>query len=171
MRTRNEQQIRTRPVGPGAKRQPSPEGLGNGSRISFERQRRGTPADEGSAAPPALRNLGSASQPFRTGLTFGSRPYGPGSDLLFISSSHAGSKARPLFPRCAARLTCPGVPWKSCPDTKPKTPVSEAKSHIFSRFSCFKCRNSRPRITSWAPISRPRSTGSGQALRGCYFAG
>jgi hypothetical protein len=36
----------------------------------------------------------SASQPFRAGLTFGPRPYGPGSDLLFISRIHADSKAR-----------------------------------------------------------------------------
>jgi hypothetical protein len=33
------------------------------------------------------------SQPFRAGLTFGSRPYGPASDLRFISSSHADSLA------------------------------------------------------------------------------
>jgi hypothetical protein len=29
------------------------------------------------------------SQPSRAGLKFGYRPYGPGSDLLFIASSHA----------------------------------------------------------------------------------
>ncbi len=67
-------------VGPEAKRQPSPEGLGPRFPISFERQRRGT-RDESSAAPPALPNLDIRSQPFRAGLTFGFRPYGPGSDL------------------------------------------------------------------------------------------
>jgi hypothetical protein len=38
----------------------------------------------------------SVSQPFRAGLTFSSRPYGPGSSLRFISSSHAGAAVRPI---------------------------------------------------------------------------
>ncbi len=38
----------------------------------------------GGAAPLALKRYwGSMSQPFRAGLTFGSRPYGPDSDLRF----------------------------------------------------------------------------------------
>ena len=49
-----------RPVGPVAKLQPSPEGLGHRSATSSERRRRGTP-NVGSAAPPALHNLSDPS--------------------------------------------------------------------------------------------------------------
>ncbi len=78
----------------GASCRKSGEGLGHRSAQYRLSARGAAPADEGSsAAPPALPDLGSASQPFRAGLTFGSRPYGPGSDLLFISSSHADSLA------------------------------------------------------------------------------
>jgi hypothetical protein len=82
VKTRNKPQIRTRPVGPGAKRQPSPGGLGN--RPQYPLSAGGAaPANECCAAPPVLCNFGSVSQPFRAGLTFGSRPYRPGSDLRF----------------------------------------------------------------------------------------
>ena len=126
VRTRNKPQIETRPVGPGAKRQPSPDpdflwsllALAHFMRLSLTKAAHAVvssaacrksgeglghhpqyclsaigaaPADEGSAAPLALPDLESVSQPFRAGLTFGSRPYGPGSYLLFISSSHADS--------------------------------------------------------------------------------
>jgi hypothetical protein len=56
----NRPQIGPRPVGPVAKLQPSPEGLGHRFRTSSERRRRGT-RNVGSAAPPALDNLGDPS--------------------------------------------------------------------------------------------------------------
>src|ERR1700733_10617112 len=52
----NEPQIGPRPVGPVAKHQPSPGGLGHRFRNIVERRRCGT-RNVGSAAPPALHNL------------------------------------------------------------------------------------------------------------------
>ena len=53
-----------------------------------ELRRSGTP-NVGSAAPPALYNLGHPSpSPSGAGLKFGYRPYGPGSDLRFIAGYH-----------------------------------------------------------------------------------
>src|ERR1700729_2278975 len=82
--TGNEPQIGPRPVGPVAKLQPSPGGLGDGS----PRLR-----SAGGAAPrmlvvPHLRRSDdvaeSMSHPFRAGLMFGYRPYGPRSDSKSI---------------------------------------------------------------------------------------
>src|SRR3984885_9561331 len=56
----NRPRIGPRPVGPVAKLQPSPEGLGLNSATSSERRRCGT-QNVGSAAPPALHNLGDPS--------------------------------------------------------------------------------------------------------------
>jgi hypothetical protein len=47
-----------------------------------------------SSAPQSWR---SVSQPFRAGLMFGYRPYGPGSDLRFIAGYHTPSKARRIL--------------------------------------------------------------------------
>ena len=51
------QQIETRPVGPGAKRQPSPEGLGGGSKVR-ERRRCGTTFVRGCRTSGAQMILG-----------------------------------------------------------------------------------------------------------------
>jgi len=84
VRTGNEPQIGPRPVGPVAKLQPSPEGLGDGSPRLW--------SAGGAALPtfgvPRLRRSNdvaeSMSQPSRAGLKFGYRPYGPGSDSRSI---------------------------------------------------------------------------------------
>src|ERR1700690_1311029 len=76
----NRPQIGPRPVGPVAKLQPSPEGLGDGSPRLW--------SAGGAALPtfgvPRLRRSDdgaeSMSQPSRAGLNFGYRPYGPRSD-------------------------------------------------------------------------------------------
>src|SRR6202050_5738998 len=82
--TGNEAQIGPRPVGPVAKLQPSPKGLGDGSPRLW--------SAGGAALPtfgvPHLRRSDdvaeSISQPSRAGLKFGYRPYGPRSDSRSI---------------------------------------------------------------------------------------
>src|SRR6202050_1842883 len=82
--TGNEPQIGSRPVGPVAKHQPSPEGLVDGSPRLW--------SAGGATLPtfgvPRLRRSDdvaeSMSQPSRAGLMFGYRPYGPGSDSRSI---------------------------------------------------------------------------------------
>ncbi len=58
-----------------------------------ERWRRGTTCILGCRASGAQTIQESMSQPFRAGLTSGSRPYGPGSDCDLLLCSHADSKA------------------------------------------------------------------------------
>src|SRR5580698_4183694 len=80
----NRPQIGPRPVGPVAKHQPSPEGLGDGSPRLW--------SAGGAAQPtfgvPRLRRSDDVAkpmpQPARAGLMFGYRPYGPRSDLRSI---------------------------------------------------------------------------------------
>jgi hypothetical protein len=79
--------------GPGAKRQPSPEGAGRRISKVAERRRCDTTFIRWCRASGAQTILGSMSQPFRAGLTFGSRPYRPGSDCGSFSRSHVDCKA------------------------------------------------------------------------------
>ena len=80
----NRPRIGPRPIGPVAKLQPSPEGLGDGSPRLW--------SAGGAALPtfgvPRLRRSDDVaepmSQPSRAGLKFGYRPYGPGSDSRSI---------------------------------------------------------------------------------------
>jgi hypothetical protein len=83
VRSRNKPQIGIRPVGPGAERQPSPEGLGGGSKL-WSAGGAALPSFAGAAPLVLKRYWGTMSQPFRAGLTFGSRPYGPDSDLWLL---------------------------------------------------------------------------------------
>ena len=93
----NRPRIGPRPVGPVAKLQPSPEGLGDGSPRLW--------SAGGAALPtfgvPRLRRSDdvaeSMSQPFRAGLKFGYRPYGPGFDLRFIAGYHTETSVLGYF--------------------------------------------------------------------------
>src|SRR6202789_3130929 len=83
-RSPRNRKIGPRPVGPVAKLQPSPGGLGDGSPRLW--------SAGGAVLPtfgvPHLRRSDdvaeSMSQPSRAGLKFGYRPYGPGSDSRSI---------------------------------------------------------------------------------------
>src|ERR1700722_14126792 len=95
--TGNEPQIGTRPGGPVAKLQPSPEGLGEGSARFLSAGGAALPT----SGVPRLRRSDdvaeSMPQPSRAGLKFGYRPYGPRSDARSIFEfSH--SPLRCCFP-------------------------------------------------------------------------